>query len=131
LDSAGRGEEDWSIVTKTSSFTGPKGGPDCLAPAAEHVVAVRGELVRVVRLGGYGHVELPIFEETALPARGAGESMGAVGKQMRTFTDRRGQSYSLRPEGAAVGDPALIDVFGVPLGEAAMARLVVLAAGTR
>ena len=50
---------------------------------------------------GYGYVELPIFEDTALFARGVGESTDVVSKEMYTFADRGERSVTLRPEGTA------------------------------
>ena len=50
---------------------------------------------------GYSDVELPIFEDTALFARGVGESTDVVSKEMYTFTDRGDRSVTLRPEGTA------------------------------
>lgn len=89
------------IVTKTSSFSAPRGVPDYLPPTSAEFVAVRDGLVRTARLAGYGHIELPIFEETALFARGVGESTDVVSKEMWTFADRNGESFTLRPEGTA------------------------------
>ncbi|WP_019927078.1 histidine--tRNA ligase [Nocardia sp. BMG111209] len=88
-------------MTKTSSFAAPKGVPDYLPPASAEFVAVRDGLVQAARLAGYGHVELPIFEDTALFARGVGESTDVVSKEMYTFADRGERSVTLRPEGTA------------------------------
>src|SRR5699024_9798330 len=53
------------------------------------------------KLAGYGHIELPVFEDTALFARGVGESTDVVSKEMYTFADRGERSVTLRPEGTA------------------------------
>ncbi|MGH2907352.1 MAG: histidine--tRNA ligase [Solirubrobacterales bacterium] len=50
---------------------------------------------------GYGRLETPIFEDTALFARGVGESTDVVAKEMYTFTDQGDRSLTLRPEGTA------------------------------
>ena len=50
---------------------------------------------------GYGYVELPVFEDTSLFARGVGEPTDVVSKEMYTFNDRGGRSVTLRPEGTA------------------------------
>ena len=42
-----------------------------------------------------------MFEDTALFARGVGESTDVVSKEMYTFADRGGRSVTLRPEGTA------------------------------
>ncbi|WP_068009521.1 histidine--tRNA ligase [Nocardia pseudobrasiliensis] len=88
-------------MTKASSFTAPKGIPDYVPPGSAEFVAVRDALVHSARLAGYGHVELPIFEDTALFARGVGESTDVVSKEMYTFADRGERSVTLRPEGTA------------------------------
>lgn len=101
LDFAGRGGGNWSIVTKTSSFSAPKGVPDYVPPGSAEFVAVRDGLIRAARLAGYGHIELPVFEDTGLFARGVGESTDVVTKEMYTFPDRGDRSVTLRPEGTA------------------------------
>jgi len=50
---------------------------------------------------GYSEIRLPIFEETTLFARGLGDSCDIVEKEMYTFTDKGGNSLTLRPEGTA------------------------------
>jgi histidyl-tRNA synthetase len=57
--------------------------------------------LQAARRAGYGDIELPIFEDTALFARGVGESTDVVSKEMYTFTDRGERSVTLRPEGTA------------------------------
>ena len=64
-------------------------------------VAVRDGLLAAARLAGYGDIELPIFEDTALFARGWVESTDVVSKEMYTFADRGDRSVTLRPEGTA------------------------------
>ncbi|MET9486358.1 histidine--tRNA ligase [Nocardia sp. NPDC006630] len=88
-------------MTETSSFRAPKGVPDYLPPTSAEFVAVRDGLIHTARLAGYGHIELPIFEDTALFTRGVGESTDVVSKEMWTFADRNGESFTLRPEGTA------------------------------
>lgn len=50
---------------------------------------------------GFGEIRFPTFEETQLFARGVGDTTDIVQKEMYTFIDRDGTSYSLRPEGTA------------------------------
>ncbi|MGK8556741.1 histidine--tRNA ligase [Nocardia gipuzkoensis] len=88
-------------MTKTSSFSAPKGVPDYVPPGSAEFVAVRDGLLRAARLAGYGHIELPVFEDTNLFARGVGESTDVVTKEMYTFPDRGDRSVTLRPEGTA------------------------------
>ena len=84
-----------------STFTAPKGIPEYFPPAGAAFVAVRDALLRSIALAGYGYIELPVFEDTALYARGVGESTDVVSKEMYTFADRGGRSVTLRPEGTA------------------------------
>ena len=84
-----------------SDFQAPKGVPDYLPPQSAEFVAVRDGLLASARLAGYGDIELPIFEDTALFARGVGESTDVVSKEMYTFADRGERSVTLRPEGTA------------------------------
>ncbi len=84
-----------------SEFQAPKGVPDYLPPESAEFVAVRDGLLKTARLAGYGDVELPIFEDTSLFARGVGESTDVVSKEMYTFADRGDRSVTLRPEGTA------------------------------
>ena len=84
-----------------TDFKAPKGVPDYLPPDSVQFVAVRDGLLDAARRAGYGYVELPIFEDTALFARGVGESTDVVSKEMYTFADRGERSVTLRPEGTA------------------------------
>ncbi|VEG54355.1 histidyl-tRNA synthetase [Mycolicibacterium aurum] len=90
------------ISQKTpTSFAAPKGVPDYYPPDSAQFVAVRSGLLDAARRAGYGDIELPIFEDTALFARGVGESTDVVSKEMYTFADRGERSVTLRPEGTA------------------------------
>lgn len=62
---------------------------------------MRDTFAHQAHLAGYEHIELPIFEETGLFARGVGESTDVVSKEMYTFADRGDRSVTLRPEGTA------------------------------
>ncbi len=92
-----------------SRFQAPKGVPDYLPPDSAAFVAVRDGLLRAARSAGYGDIELPIFEDTALFARGVGESTDVVSKEMYTFSDRGDRSVTLRPEGTASVMRAVIE----------------------
>ena len=84
-----------------TEFRAPKGVPDYLPPESAEFVAVRDGLLGAARRAGYGDIELPVFEDTALFARGVGESTDVVSKEMYTFADRGDRSVTLRPEGTA------------------------------
>ena len=53
---------------------------------------------RVRRLYGFGRIEMPVFEATAVFARSLGETTDVVSKEMYSFEDRGGDSLTLRPE---------------------------------
>ena len=53
---------------------------------------------RVLSNFNYKEIRTPIFEETAIFARGIGEETDIVGKEMYTFTDRSDTSLTLKPE---------------------------------
>lgn len=80
-------------------FTGPKGVPDYVPPRSEALLSVRDAMIAPLRLAGYGYLELPVFEDTGLFARGVGETSDVVSKEMFTFEDRGGRSVTLRPDG--------------------------------
>lgn len=84
-----------------STIQAPKGIPEYFPPQSAHFSAVRDTFVHQARLAGYEHIELPIFEDTTLFARGVGESTEVVSKEMYTFADKGGRSVTLRPEGTA------------------------------
>jgi histidyl-tRNA synthetase len=90
-------------------FEAPKGTFDYLPPEA----GIRAEVERVMleqaRLAGYQPIETPIFEETAVFARGVGEHTDVVQKEMYTFDDKGGRSLTLRPELTAGVVRALIE----------------------
>jgi histidyl-tRNA synthetase len=73
--------------------------------AWQHLEACTREL-----LGSYGYEEIrvPVVEHTDLFKRAIGEHTDVVGKEMYTFTDRGGDSLTLRPEATAGIARALI-----------------------
>ncbi|MXP22268.1 histidine--tRNA ligase [Gordonia sp. HNM0687] len=85
----------------SAEFAAPRGVPDYCPPDSADFRRVRDTLTDAARRAGYGHIELPIFEDTALFARGVGESTDVVSKEMYTFADRGDRSVTLRPEGTA------------------------------
>lgn len=58
-------------------------------------------LKKTFQLFNYKEIRTPIFEETALFARGIGEETDIVSKEMYTFKDRSETSITLRPENTA------------------------------
>ena len=64
---------------------------------------------RILRNFNYKEIRTPIFEETALFARGIGEETDIVGKEMYTFTDRSDTSLTLKPEMTAAVVRAFVE----------------------
>lgn len=84
-----------------AGFQAPKGTFDIL-PEQEAARALALERTAAALGGaGYGRIETPVFEDTALFARGVGEATDIVRKEMFTFDDAGGRSMTLRPEGTA------------------------------
>ena len=81
-------------------FQAPRGTHDVLPSDATwwHLVRTIEDLARRY---GYGRIQTPGFEDTALFARTAGEASDVVHKEMYTFNDRSDRSLTLRPEGTA------------------------------
>jgi histidyl-tRNA synthetase len=90
-----------AVEEKTTAFAAPKGVPEYYPPESAGFVHVRATLEAAADRAGYGLLELPVFEDTALYARGVGESTDVVSKEMYTFADRGDRSVTLRPEGTA------------------------------
>ncbi len=75
---------------KTETPRPVRGTQDMIGETAArfgHVVAV---FDRVRRLYGFGRIEVPVFEVTAVFARSLGESTDVVSKEMYSFEDRGG-----------------------------------------
>ena len=66
--------------------------------AWQHLEAVTRELLTSY---GYEEIRVPLLERTELFKRAIGEHTDVVGKEMYTFTDRGGDSLTLRPEATA------------------------------
>ncbi len=78
-----------------------KGTRDILPPASavwNHVESVARDVFRAYN---YSEIRTPLFEDTALFARGVGADTDIVGKEMYTWEDRDGTSITLRPEATA------------------------------
>ena len=78
-------------------FVAPKGIPEYYPPVSRTFEAIRRTLLAAADRAGYGPIELPVFEDTGLFARGVGESTDVVSKEMYTFADRGDRSVTLRP----------------------------------
>ena len=63
---------------------------------------------RVCGLYGFDEWQTPVFEDTRVFSRTLGETSDVVTKEMYSFTDRGGDSLTLRPEGTAAICRALV-----------------------
>jgi histidyl-tRNA synthetase len=80
------------------AFQAPKGVSEYVPPRSALFEEALEAFASSARRACYGHVETPIFEDTALFVRGVGESSDVVRKEMYTFQDRGGREITLRPE---------------------------------
>src|SRR5450631_2214 len=84
-----------------------RGTRDLLPPETTLWNFVEAAVRDVFRAYNFQEIRTPIFEETALFARGVGEETDIVAKEMYTWEDRaraaseKGQSLTLRPENTA------------------------------
>ena len=84
-----------------------RGTRDLLPPETALWNFVESAVREVFRAYNFQEIRTPIFEETALFARGVGEETDIVAKEMYTWEDRsraaseKGQSLTLRPENTA------------------------------
>ena len=78
----------------------PRGTFDVLPDQTVRRSELESAARRIVERAGYERIETPIFESTALFARGVGESTDVVQKEMYTL-DEGDESLTLRPEGTA------------------------------
>ncbi|MDY0081981.1 MAG: histidine--tRNA ligase [Ignavibacteriaceae bacterium] len=77
------------------TITGTK---DILPPDISKWHYLEKLLRETFHLFNYKEIRTPVFEETALFARGIGEETDIVGKEMYTFKDRSETSLTLKPE---------------------------------
>ena len=78
-----------------------RGTRDILPPSSAAWNQIEALAREVFRTYNYQEIRTPLFEETALFARGVGEDTDIVGKEMYTWQDRDGSSLTLRPEATA------------------------------
>lgn len=85
-----------------------RGTHDLLPEDARRHRHVEQAAFEVAGLYGFGEIITPVFEFTEVFARTLGETSDVVSKEMYSFTDRGGESITLRPEGTAGVARALI-----------------------
>lgn len=88
-------------ATRLMQYSAPRGTKDIMPPETPLWRWLEDTFRGVCRLFNYSEIRTPIFEDTDLFTRSAGESSDIVTKQMYTFRDRGDSSLTLRPEGTA------------------------------
>src|SRR3990172_7170296 len=83
------------------TIKGVRGAPDILPAEVGRWQRVETEARRILESFGYEEIRTPVFERTELFVRGIGEGTDIVQKEMYTFTDKGGESLTLRPEATA------------------------------
>ena len=82
-------------------YQAPRGTTDILPEEQAYWRYIEQKAAEICRLYGYQRIDTPVFEDTNLFSRTAGEDTDIVQKEMYTFADRGGDSMTLRPEGTA------------------------------
>jgi histidyl-tRNA synthetase len=85
-----------------------RGTHDLLPDDARRHRHVEQVALEVAARYGFGEIITPVFEFTEVFSRTLGETSDVVSKEMYSFTDRGGESLTLRPEGTAGVARALI-----------------------
>jgi histidyl-tRNA synthetase len=86
---------------KELKFRAARGVKDVLPAEIGGWQRIESHFRELFDLYGYEEIRIPVFEDTALFARGIGDATDIVEKEMYTFPDRSGHSLTLRPEGTA------------------------------
>ncbi len=79
-------------------FRTPRGTKDILPDEVWKWHFVENRLRELFRAYRFEEIRTPVFEETELFARGIGQTTDIVQKEMYTFVDKGGKSFTLRPE---------------------------------
>lgn len=93
----------------SNTIQGIRGMHDALPENASGWQRLEQVLQGILNRYGYRQIRLPIVERTEVFERSLGASTDIVSKEMYTFTDRNGDSLTLRPEGTAGCVRALIE----------------------
>lgn len=83
------------------TITAPRGTQDVLPEEIYKWQYVESKLIELSSKYGFKETRFPTFENTALFARGVGDTTDVVQKEMYTFMDKGDRSITLRPEGTA------------------------------
>ena len=78
-----------------------RGMKDLTFDDSQRFVHIVTTAIGIAKKYGYGYIETPILEETALFKRSVGNSSDIVSKEMYQFEDKGGNDVCMRPEGTA------------------------------
>ena len=78
-----------------------RGMKDILPPASAKWASLEAAFRDCATRFGFSEIRTPVLEKTELFARSVGETTDIVEKEMYTFSDRSGESLTMRPEGTA------------------------------
>lgn len=78
-----------------------RGTRDMLPEECQIFRKIEETALHTAQLSGFGEIDTPIFESTEVFHRTLGETSDVIHKETYTFTDRSGDSLTLRPEGTA------------------------------
>ena len=78
-----------------------RGMKDLTFDESQRFVHIVTTAIGIAKKYGYGYIETPILEETALFKRSVGNSSDIVSKEMYQFEDKGGNDVCMRPEGTA------------------------------
>lgn len=86
-----------------------RGTTDLLGQRLSYFRFIEKKAREILSFYRYEEIITPIFEETSLFSRTIGEDTDVVEKEMYTFSDSKGRSITLRPEGTAPVARAVIE----------------------
>ena len=92
---------NFRLYPMTSNLQAVRGTHDLLSEECEKFRFIYNKAFEQAQLYGYGEIMTPMFEFTEVFQRTLGDTSDIVSKEMYTFTDRGGDSITLRPEGTA------------------------------
>ncbi|MEA2048897.1 MAG: histidine--tRNA ligase [Campylobacterota bacterium] len=78
-----------------------RGMKDLTFDESQRFIHIVHTATQIAKKYGYGYIETPILEETALFKRSVGDSSDIVSKEMYQFEDKGGNDVCMRPEGTA------------------------------
>jgi histidyl-tRNA synthetase len=90
-------------------FKTPTGTSDFFAPESKEIELLVAGFAKITEKLGYSLLLTPIFEDSELFRRGAGETTDIVTKEMYEFTDRSDRKLTLKPEGTTSAIRAFIE----------------------